>query len=99
LRLKLDAHAFAGPAYFGYDLLAGLTALWLLPGVVGWFARLAAVKRGADLLNTDDVLAATHTAHQTFGVSPVFTRVSERLRMRGLARPGIPAAVLKQYGA
>lgn len=99
LRLKLDAHAFAGPAYFGYDLLAGLTALWLLPGVVGWFARLAAVKRGGDVPNADDVLAGTHIAHQTFGVSPVFNRVSERLRMRGLARPGLPAAVLEQYGA
>lgn len=97
LRLKLDAHAFAGPAYFGYDLLGGLTALWLLPGVAGWLARLAAVKRGADQLSAEDVLAGVRQAHHTFGISPVFAKVSERLRMRGLARPGIPGAILNDY--
>jgi lysine-N-methylase len=97
MRLKLDAHAFAGPAYFGYDLLAGLTALWLLPGVVGWLARLEAVRRGGQALTAEDVLAGVRQAHHTFGVSPVFARISERLRMRGLARPGVPAAVLHRY--
>lgn len=98
MRLKLDAHAFAGPAYFGYDLLAGLTALWLLPGVVGWLARLATVGRGGDVLTPEDVLAGVRQAHHTFGVSPVFARVSERLRMRGFARPRIAGSILDAYG-
>lgn len=98
MRLKLDAHAFAGPAYFGYDLLAGLTALWLLPGVVGWLARLEAVREQRPALTAGDVLAGVREAHHTFGVSPVFSRVSEKLRMRGLARPGVPAALLDRYG-
>ena len=98
LRLKLDAHAFAGPAYYGYDLLTGLTALWLLPAVIGWFARLAAIERGGHALSPDDVLTGVRQAHETFSVSPVFARVSERWRVRGLARPGVPAAILQRYG-
>lgn len=98
LRLKLDAHAFAGPGYFGYDLLSGLTALWLLPAVTGWFARLAAVSARRHTLTGEDVLAGLQRAHYTYGVSPVFARISERLRLRALARPGIPGALLVAYG-
>ena len=98
LRVKLEAHAFAGPAYYGYDLLSGLTALWLLPAVAGWFARLAAMSAGRRRLTAEDVLAGLRRAHHTYGVSPVFSRISERLRLRALARPGIPAAILHAYG-
>ncbi|MBI4582364.1 MAG: YkgJ family cysteine cluster protein, partial [Planctomycetes bacterium] len=98
MRVKLDAHSFAGPGYFGCDVLAGLTALWLLPAVVGWLARLAAVGGGRGALTAADVVAGVRQAHHTFGVSPVFGRIRERLRLRGLARPGIPAAILAAYG-
>lgn len=97
MRLKLDAHVFAGPAYFGYDLLTGLTALWLSPALVGWFARLAAVRRGSRVLESDDVLAGLRQTHLTFGVSPVFAWISERLRLHSLARSGVPAAILRAY--
>ncbi len=98
LTLKLDAHAFAGPGYFGYDLITGLTALWLLPAVVGWFARLAAVKAGRGQLAAGDILDGVRRAHHTFGVSPVFTRISERLRLRALAREQVPGVLLAAYG-
>jgi hypothetical protein len=98
LRVKLESHAFAGAGYFGYDLLSGLTALWLLPAVVGWFSRLAAVSAGHETLTSDDVIAGLRRAFRTFGVSPVFVRISERLRLRSMARPGIPAMLLASYG-
>lgn len=98
LRLKLDAHAFAGPGYFGYDLLAGLTSLWLMPAVVSWLARLAAVRRGGTSITAQDVLEGLRQAHFTYGVSPVFAKISERLRIRGLARPGVPGAILAEFG-
>ena len=98
MRLKLDTHAFAGPGYYGYDVIAGLTALWLLPPVVGWFARLSAVKAQRDILSADDVLAGLRRAQHTYGVSPEFVRVSERLRLRALAKPGVPALLLARYG-
>lgn len=98
LRVKLEAHAFAGPGYFGYDLLSGLTALWLMPAVVGWLARLAAVSAGQTTLTPETVLEGVRRAHHTFGVSPVFRRISERFRLRALARPGVPAAILAVYG-
>lgn len=98
LRVRLQAHAVAGPGYFGYDLLSGLTALWLLPAVAGWFARLAAVSAGRPALTAEDVLAGVRRAHHTYGVSPVFARISERLRLRALARPGVPGALLAAYG-
>jgi lysine-N-methylase len=98
MRLKLDAHAFAGPGYFGYDLLSGLTALWLMPAVVAWLARLAAVKRGSPEIAAEDALMGLRQAHHTFGISPVFSTVSERMRMRSLARPGIPGGILAAYG-
>lgn len=98
LRVKLETHAFAGPAYFGYETLAGLTALWLMPSVVGWFARLRAVAEGATTLTPEAVIEGLRQAHHTFGISPVFRQISERFRLRALARPGIPRAILAQYG-
>lgn len=98
LRVKLDAHAFAGPAYFQYDILSGLTALWLMPAVVGWFARLEAVSRGQTALDAAAIVAGLRQTHHTFGISPVFRRLSERLRLRALSQSGIPASILAQYG-
>ncbi len=97
LRVKLEAHAFAGPAYFGYDLLSGLTALWLMPAVVGWLARLRAVAAEEPVLTAETVLEGLRQAHHTFGVSPVFGRISERFRLRAMCRPGVPAAILAAY--
>ncbi|HOB76740.1 MAG TPA: YkgJ family cysteine cluster protein [Phycisphaerae bacterium] len=98
MRLKLDAHAFCGPGYYGYDVFHGLTALWLLPALTGWLARLEAVKAGHDALTADDVIAGLRRAHTTFGVSPVFARISERLRLRALARPGVVQGLTALYG-
>jgi hypothetical protein len=70
----------------------------MLPAVVGWLARREAVKAGHEALTAEDVLAGVRQAHHTFGVSPVFARISERMRLRALARPGIPAALLARYG-
>jgi hypothetical protein len=88
LRIKLSGHAFAGPGYYGSDVISGLTALWLLVPTVGWMARLEAAWAGHGRLSADDVIAGVRRAHRTFGVSPVFARISERLRLRALAQPG-----------
>ncbi len=98
LRVKLDAHAFAGPGYYGCDVITGLTALWLLPSVVGWLGRLSAVAAGRSALSAEDVLAGLRSAHHTFGVSPVFARISERLRLRALAQEGVAFGLLAAYG-
>lgn len=98
MRVKLETHAFSGPAYFGYETLAGLTALWLMPAVVGWFARLEALAKGLPTLTAEAVIGGLRQVHHTFGISPVFGRISERFRLRALARPGIPAAILAEYG-
>ena len=99
IQLKLDAHAFAGPAYFGHDVIRGLTALWLFPAIAGWLARLRAAEAAHEAMTADDVLAGVRTAAGTFGASPVFARLSERLRLYGLAAPGVPTAMLVRYGA
>ncbi len=97
LRVKIQAHAFAGPAYYGYDLISGLTALWLLPSVIGWFARLAALTAGRQITTAEDILNGVRQAHHTFGVSPVFSRFTERLRLRAIL-PNVTATLLAQYG-
>lgn len=98
MRVKLDAHAFCGPGYFGVEALSGLTALWMLPALVGWFARMEAVKAGRSALDVDLLVEGLRCAHHTFGVSPVFARISEKLRLQGLGRPGIVSALLERYG-
>lgn len=98
MRVKLDTHAFCGPGYYGLDALNGLTALWMLPALVGWFARLEAVKAARAALVAEDIIAGLRRAHHTFGVSPVFARISERLRLHALARPGMVVALMAQYG-
>lgn len=98
MAVKLEAHAFAGPGYYGYDLISGLTALWLLPALTGWFGRLAAASAGRNALTPEDLLTGLRQAHRTFGVSPAFAAVSERLRLRALAREGVPAAILAAFG-
>jgi lysine-N-methylase len=98
MRVKLEAHAFCGPGYYGQDVITGLTALWLLPALVGWFARLQAVGAGRTALAAEDVLEGVRRAHHTFGVSGVFTRISERLRLQAFARPGVVGALVAQFG-
>jgi lysine-N-methylase len=95
--LKLDAQSFAGPGYFGYDLISGLTALCLLPSVVGWFARLAAVTGGRREWSAEDLLTGVRRAADTYGVSPVFARISERLRLRGLSRDSAAGRLLTTH--
>ncbi len=97
MRVKLVAHAFTGPAYFNYDLLAGLTAWSLLPALVGFAARLSAVVAGRNLLTHEDILDGTRKIHLTFGVSPVFAHLSERLRLRALMHPGISSETRGEY--
>lgn len=97
MRVKLVAHAFTGRAYFGYDLLAGLTAWILLPALIGFSARLSAVAFGRDQLMREDLLTGTRKVHLTFGVSPVFSHLSERLRLRAMMLPGLSLALLSRY--
>jgi len=98
LRVKLTAHAFAGPGYYGCDVVSGLTALWLLVPTSGWLARLEAVWAGHDRLMAEDVVAGLRRAHRTFGISPVFARVSERLRLRALGRCGTVGSLQAIWG-
>jgi hypothetical protein len=98
MRVKLDAQAFGGPAYYRCSLLQGMTALWLLPALTGWFGRLEAASAGRSQLNGDDVLAGLRRASCTFGVSPVFGRFSERMRLKALSNQWLPRALLCAYG-
>jgi hypothetical protein len=80
-------------------VIRGLTALWLFPAIAGWFSRLHAAEAGRDAMSADDVLAGVQLAGGTFGASPVFARLSERFRLRALAQPGVPTALVARYGA
>jgi lysine-N-methylase len=99
IQLKLDAHAFAGPAYYDHNVIRGLTALWLFPSIAGWLARLRAAGAGRDAMNAEDVTEGVRAAAATFGLSPVFDRLSERLRLGTLAQAGVPTGLLRRYGA
>ena len=82
MRLELEAHAFAGPADSGYELLSGLTALRLMPALA--VVRPACRRwRGGLNATVNYVMAGLQRRTQyTFGVSPVFARkISERLRL------------------
>ncbi|HSW46378.1 MAG TPA: YkgJ family cysteine cluster protein [Phycisphaerae bacterium] len=98
IRVKLDAHAFAGPGYYRHDMIRGLTALLMSPALVGWAARLRAAGAGRGALATDDVIEGLRTTAMTFGLSPLMSRLSERLRLRSLAVPGGPSGLLGRYG-
>jgi len=98
MQVKVDAHAFCGPRYYGVDVIHGLTALWLLPAITGWLARAVAVKRKQDKVVSEELIEGLRKAHHTFGVSPVFARISERLRLHAFARPGVPAGLLAIFG-
>ena len=98
IRLKLDAHAFAGPGYLAYDLLRGLTALCMMPAVVAWLARLAALTQGRSCVALEDTIVGLRETHYTFGVSPVFVSISEQMRLRALAHPGLVAGIVATYG-
>ena len=76
----------------------GQPAKALLPALVGWFARHSAAAAGRSRLNADDVLAGVRTTHHTFGVSPVFSRISECMRLRGISDSGAVLALVTRYG-
>jgi hypothetical protein len=97
MRLKLDSRAFCGPGFLGYDVLTGMTALWLMPALTGWFSRLEATAAGRQALAPEDVTEGLRRVHHTFGVSPALGRLSERLRLKAMSRPGVSASILRQF--
>ena len=50
-------------------------------------------------MNAEDVTEGMRAAAATFGLSPVFNRLSERLRLRTFTQPGVLTGLLQRYGA
>lgn len=75
-----------GPGYYGFDIVTGLEALWLMIAATGWLARLHAAGYNRSALEPRDVEAALIRTDRAAGRAPWLGSPSERLRLNYLAR-------------
>jgi len=90
LRMRVLSRYQFGPAYYGWPVLDGLRALWLVVPVVGWLARYLAAARRAERLTFQDAMEGLALVDGVIGRSPGLGIASERLRLDFLSgREGV----------
>ena len=92
LSARLAGRSVFGAGYYGWPLLHGLGALWLLAAAVGWLARYGAAVAGRTSVSLDDVAGALSMADRAATRLPALGTMTERARVSylmgddGLAR-------------
>jgi len=74
-----------GSGYYGFSIIAGLEALWMMLAATGWLARLHAGADGRAALTMADVQAALLRTDRAAGRAPWLGSRGERLRLAWLA--------------
>ena len=97
VRMRLLSHYAFGKAYYGWRVLDGLQALWLSSAVTAWLARFLAASDGQDRIRVEDVVGALAYVDGASGRSPALGSLTERLRLRGLARDEGIVRLLRAY--
>lgn len=77
-----------GAGYYGFPIVAGLEALWMMLAATGWLARLHAGASGRNELTMADVQAALLRTDRSAGRAPWLGSRGERLRLAWLAESG-----------
>lgn len=98
-RMKLQSLAFCGRAFYGRGYLEGLQALLLTYPILLWFARVFAVDRQADQLETTDIHRAIALVDHRHGRSPLLDHPAERARQRFLTDRATLRELIGWYGS
>ncbi len=86
LRMRVLSRYQFGPTYYGWPVVDGLRALWLVVPVVGWLARYLAAARRADRLTFQDAMDGLALVDGAIGRSASLGTAGERLRLDFLSR-------------
>lgn len=73
-----------GAGYYGFSIIAGLEALWMMLAATGWLARLHAGASGRRALTMADVQAALLRTDRAAGRAPWLGSRGEKLRLAWL---------------
>jgi len=74
-----------GAGYYGWPIITGLEALWMMLAATGWLARLHAGADGRSALTMADVQAALLRTDRAAGRAPWLGSRGEKLRLAWLA--------------
>ena len=80
LRSRILGGRTYGSGYYGFPVVSGLKALWLMTAVTSWLARLHAGANGRDCVSFIDVEAALLRTDRTAGRAPWLGGKAERMR-------------------
>ena len=83
-----------GAGYYGFSIIAGLEALWMMVAATGWLARLHAGANRRTALTMGDVQAALLRTDRAAGRAPWLGSRGETLRLAWLAESGGVRALL-----
>jgi len=95
LAAKLFGKQIFGPMFFNYDFVRGCAFLLGVFAAIPWYARARALSRGADAATEGDIAHAVEYVDFTCGYSDFPALVSERLRLRLLARGDVPLQLVR----
>lgn len=97
LLARLEGRTVWGAGYYGWPVLAGLSALWLSAAAAGWLARYHAASEGRGVLTFDDVATGLGMVDRAATRLPSLGTVAERMRIQYLTRDDGGAQLLATY--
>lgn len=97
LRARVLTRGAFGPAYYGWTLVDGLSALVLAVCAAGWLARFFAAAGGRSAIGQEDAVAAIGMVDRAAGRARELGRASARLRVRYLREDQGLVRLLRAY--
>ena len=94
---RIQGRSVFGQGYYGWPVVAGLTALWLSVAAACWLARCAAASDGRISLSFEDVAHALGTVDRAASRIPSLATAAERGRLRYLLNDDGVARLLHHY--
>lgn len=98
LHMHLSSMSYFGSGYYNRPLLDGISALWLLYPLLGWYSRAYALGGSLDAHDANSAARAVEIVDHQHGISPLLNLPSERSRVRFLAERSQLRALVLWYG-
>lgn len=94
---RLQSRSFFGNGYYGWPILAGLSALWACIAAAGWMARYVAAVAGRRAFTFDDTASAIGIVDRAASRVPGLGTLAERARLAVLTDDDGLARLIHHY--
>lgn len=85
IRARILGNRAWGSGYYGFSIISGLEALWLMLAATGWLARLYSAAESRTQISPADIERALIRTDRAAGRAPWLGRAGEKLRLKYLS--------------